>query len=386
MLVKDTAQKIRANRPTKLGMHPAVVERLVRLGVDPEERARAISLARDTARSETTPSVRASLGLTARAQAGGGEAPLALDLAPDDVRITPLLNRAALYYRNDAFIAEDVCPTEMVSERSAKYQIWGRDDDLEAPEDEIGPSGSAKEVNPTLSDDTYAVRSYALKGQVSRDTERANPSLGLRARITGNVRNRLMLRKEIRTADRFLDTGNYPSSNRRALGGTANWDGGSTADPVDDVLYAQEAITGVDVTDAVMSDIVWHGAQQNDLLKAILSSQFDNQGLLRRQDFGLYFGIPNVRITKAVKKIAAGRVRIWGSTALWLGYVDRSPGMLTFARSFRLIQGAGGFITKIIVVDDRGEDGVEYVRVAYAEDTAKVVAPTYGFLLTGAHS
>ena len=384
LLIKDTAQRIRAHRPNKNGMHPAIAERLLRLGIDPEERARSINLARDTARSDTTPSVRRSLGLSARAADGEGR--LALDLAPDDVRITPLLNRAALYYRNDAYIAEDVCPVEMTTERSARYQIWGRDDDLEAPEDEIGPTGSAKEVNPTLSDDTYAVRSYALKGMVSRDTERANPTLGYRARVTGNVRGRLMLRKEIRTADAFLNTANYPSSNRRALGGTANWDGGSAADPIDDVLYAQEQITGVDVTDMVMSDIVWHGAQQNDLIKAILASQYDNQGLLRRQDLGLYFGILNVRVTKAVKKTAAGRVRIWGSTAVWLGYVDRAPGMLTFARSFRLSQGAGGFITKVIVNDDRGEDGVEYIRVSYAEDTAKIVAPTYGFLLTGAHS
>lgn len=384
MLIKDTAQKIRANRPSRLGMHPAVVERLVRLGVDPEARARSISLASDTGRAETTPSGRQALGLQPAAL--GGAAPLALSLDPDDVRITPLLNRAALYYRNDAMIAEDVCPVEMTGERSARYQIWGRDDDLEAPEDEIGPTGSAKEVNPTLSDDSFSVRSYTLKGMVSRDTEAANPTLGLRARVAGNVRNRLMLRKEIRTADAFLNTSNYPSTNRRALGGTANWDGGSAADPIDDVLFAQESITGVDVTDMVMSDIVWHGAQQNDLIKAILASQYDNQGMLRRQDLGLYFGILNVRVTKAVKKTSAGRVRIWGSTAIWMGYVDRAQGQLTFARSFRLKQGAGGFITKIIVVEDRGEDGAEYVRVAYAEDTAKIVAPTYGFLLTGAHS
>lgn len=380
MLIKDSAQKIRANRPTSRGMHPAVVERLQRLGIDPDERARELSLSRETAR---TPPPSAPLSLHA---GSGARTPLSLSLDPDDVRVRPLLNRAALMYRNDAFIAEDVCPVEMVNERSATYQIWGRDDDLEAPEDEIGPNGSAKEVNPTLSDDSYAVRPYALKGLVSRDTELANPTLGLRARVTGNVRARLMLRKEIRVADAYLNSANYPSSNVLALGGSANWDGGSAADPIDDLLSSMEAITGVDVTDMVMSDIVWHGAQQNDLLKAILASQLNNQGLLRRQDLGLYFGIPNIRITKAVKKTSAGRVRIWGSTSVWLGYVDRAPGMLTFARSFRLTQGAGGFITKIIVVDDRGENGAEYVRVAYAEDTAKIVAPTYGFLITGAHS
>lgn len=374
MLIKDTAQKIRANRPGKTGMHPAVEARLRRLGVDPEARAIALSAAR-----ETSPG-RAPVALDTRP----GAPMLALSLDPSDVRVTPLLNRAAMYYKNDALIADDVSPVEIVPERSAQYQIWGRDDDLEGPEDEIGPNGSAKEVTPTLSSDNYSVRDYALKAPISRDTEMANPSLGLRARTTGNVTARMMLRREVRVADAFLSTGNYPSSNRLALASGAEWNGGASADPVADILGGMEAITGVDVTDAVMSDLVWHAAIQNDLLKAILASQYDNQGLLRRQDFGLYFGIPNVRITKALKKTSAGRVRIWGSSAVWLGYVDRAPGMLTFARSFRLRQGAGGFVTKILPKEDAGINGAEYVRVAYSEDSSKIVAPTYGYLITGA--
>lgn len=376
MLIKDTAQKIRANRPTKRGMHPAIEARLQRLGVDPDARARAIALAH-----ETSPTSAPSSPLDPRP----GAPSLKLSLDPNDVRVRPLLNRAALFYKNDALIADEVAPVEIVTERSAQYQIWGRDDDLEGPEDEIGPTGSAKEVNPTLSDDNYSTRDYALKGAISRDTEMANPTLGLRARVTGNVKNRMMIRREVRVADVFLATGTYPSSNRLALASGAEWNGGASADPIADLLGGQEAITGVEVTDLVMSDVMFNVAIQNDLLKAILASQYDNEGLLRRQDLGLYLGIQNVRVSKAVKRNAAGnRVRVWGDSALWMGYVDRSPGMLTFAKSFRLKQGAGGFVTKIIPKEDAGINGVEFVRVAYSEDSAKVVAPTYGYLITGA--
>ena len=58
--------------------------------------------------------------------------------------------------------------------------------------------------------------------------------------------------------------------------------------------------------------------------------------------------------------------------------------MLSFSKTFRLRQGAGGFVTKVIPNEDRGVNGVEYVRVAYSEDTAKIVAPAYGVLITGA--
>lgn len=377
MLIKDTAQKIRANRPTARGMHPAIEARLKRLGIDPGERARSIALA-----AVTSSSTRAPAAPLAGVPAGK---PLALSLDPADVRVRPLLNRAALMYNNDAFVADAVSPIELVSERSAQYQIWGRDDDLEGPEDEIGPNGSAKEVNPTLSDDNYSVRDFALKGAVSRDTELANPTLGLRARVTGNVKNRMMLRREVRVATVFLDSGNYSGDNLIALSSGFEWNGGVSADPINDMLDATEAVQGVDITDMVMSDLVWHAAVVNDDLKAILASQLNNDGLLSESVFASYFGIRRLHVSKAVKKNAAGaRVRIWGTGSIWMGYVDPAQGQLSFAKTFRLRQGAGGFVTKIIPNEDRGINGVEYVRVAYSEDSSKIVAPTYGVLITGA--
>lgn len=378
MLIKDQAQKIRANRPTARGMHPAIESRLKRLGIDPDLRARSIALAAgQTSAAPRAPSSPLTAALRGKA--------LALSLDPSDVRVRPLLNRAALMYKNDALVADLVSPVEPVTERSAQYQIWGRDDDLEGPEDEIGPNGSAKEVSPTLSDDNYSVRDYALKGGVSRDTEDANPTLGLRARVTGNVKNRMMLRREVRVADRFLDSGNYSGDNLIALGSGFQWNGGSSADPVADMLDATEAVQGVDITDMVMSDLVWHAVVVNDDLKAILASQLNNDGLLSESVFAGYFGVRRLHVSKAVKKNASGsRVRIWGTGSIWLGYVDPAQGMLSFSKTFRLRQGAGGFVTKVIPNEDRGVNGVEYVRVAYSEDTAKIVAPTYGVLITGA--
>lgn len=376
LLIKDSAQKIRANRPTARGMHPAIEERLRRLGIDPDMRARSIALAAGT--SGAAPRLP-----TSPVAAQARDKVLALSLDPGDVRVRPLLNRAALMYRNEAFVADDVCPVELVDERSAQYQIWGRDDDLETPDPEIGPEGSAKEVNPTLSDDNYSVRDFALKGAVKRDTELANPTLGLRARVSANVKNRLSLWREMAVSGVFLNTSNYSGDNLIALGSGFNWNGGVSADPVADMLDATEAVQGVDITDMVMSDLVWHAVVQNDDLKAILASQIDNQGILREGVFAGYFGVKRLRVSKANKKTSAGRVRIWGTSSIWMGYVDPSPGQLTFARTFRLRQGAGGYVTKIIPKEDAGINGVEYVRVAHSDDPCKIVAPTYGVLVTG---
>lgn len=373
--VHTSKSRERAHRPTTFGMHPEVARRLAAFGIDPEERARSVAATRGAAGRRASP-------IAVARSVGSVKADESFSLDYNDVRLTPVLNRAALAYRNDEFIADAILPVELVDERSAQYEIWGRDDGLEAPDDAIGPNGSAKEVEPTLSNDTYAVQDRALKGFTSYDTEMANPSLGVRARTVELVREKQMLRREIRGASLIMTPGNYGASNKRTLtsgGAGTNWLG-SGADPIDDMLDMMAAITGVNVTDAVMSDTVFNAARKNAALKAILASQYDNNGLLRPMDFGLYFGIPNIWINKAVKLSSGSRVRIWSEAHLWLGYVDRRPGVITFARTFRLRQGAGGFVTKTWQEMDRGVNGGEWTRVAFSDDE-KIVAPTYGAII-----
>lgn len=371
--VHTSESRVRANRPSSFGMHPEMARRLREIGVDPEQRAQEIRASRGSeARGVSTIALARSLRTPAKGEA--------FSLDPSDVMVTELLNQAGLRYRNDAFIADAVVPVQLVGERSAKYKIWGRNDALQAPDDAIGPNGSAKEVEPTLSEDNYSVQDRALKGFTSYDTEMANPALGIRARTVEMVREQQMLLREIRANALLMTAANYASTNKRTLtagGAGTNW-GGSAADPVDDMLDMIAAITGVNVTDAVMSDTVWNQARKNTALKAMVASQLSNEGLLRAIDFQTYFGIPNLWISKAVKLNSSSvRVRVWSETNLWLGYVDRRPDAITFARTFRLRQGAGGFVTKTWQDPDRGVNGGEWTRVSFSDDE-KIVAATYG--------
>ena len=390
LLVKDGAQRRRVNKPTAQGVHPAVAERLAGLGVNVEQFARETALAYGTPRASPARGARlvaaAAAGGSSRSPGGaGGGSSLALSLDPGDVRVTPLLNQAALLYEDNAYVADIVAPPQLVSERSAKYKIWDRGPFRQLIDARIGPSGSAREVSATLSEDEYAVVGRALKAFALDDTELASPSIAAGVAAVEEVMELLAVKREYDVATAFHTTGNYPGANVRALGGGANWNGGASADPVADVLYCLEQIPGR-VTHAVVSDLVWHAAQQNDDLRAILSSQLENQGLLRPMDFSLYFGIPNVIVTNADYRTDAGvRTRLWSTTGLWLGVVDERRDRRTFCRTFRLRQGAGGYVTKRWRDEDRGENGGMWVRTAYAE-TRKIVSSDYGALITGARA
>jgi hypothetical protein len=385
--IVTTETRERVNRPTKLGMHPAVAERLRSLGIDPEEHAHKIRVAHGRERAKPL-SASARVRVAAQAQgvmlnAGVPNGAIEASLDPDDVRVTPLLNQTALMYENNDYVADIVAPVQLVTEKSAKYKIWDRGPFRSLLDSRIGPNGSAKEVAPTLSEDNYSTVRRALKSFANNDTELANPTMEARAASVEEVVELHLVGREFDVATMFHTSGSYPGANVKTLttgGGGTNWKQGSGANPISDVLTLLEAIPG-EVTHTVMSDIVWHAAQQNAALKAILASQLDNKGLLRPMDFGLYFGIPNVIITKADYRDDTGaRKRLWSETNLWMGSVNPGRDRRTFCRTFRLRQGAGGWVTKTWRDEDRGTNGGDWVRTAYEEDR-KIVSSDYGAII-----
>lgn len=381
-LVKDSRQELRVNRPSKLGMNPAVEERLRSLGVDPEEHALKVHEAHRVQRKNKRATNTSTIDLTSRT---GKNVKVSLDLSldPSDVRVTPLLNQTALMYEDNDFIADIVAPVQLEVERSAKYKIWDRGPFRRLVDSRIGPNGSAIEVEATLSEDNYSMVTRALKAFANNDTDLANPSLRVRAMAVEQVMELHRIRREYDVAAMFHTTGNYPGANVKTLttgGGGTNWKQGSGAKPLSDMLTMMEAIPGV-VTHTVVSDIVWHSIQQNAALQAILASQLENKGLLRPMDFSLYFGIPNVIITKAdYRDDTDARKRLWSETNLWMGSINPGRDRRTFCRTFRLNQGAGGWVTKTWRDEDRGTNGGDWVRTGYDEDR-KIVSSDYGAVI-----
>lgn len=364
MFINTTETRMRALAPTKLGINPAIEERMRAFGLDPAELANRVSLSRNS-----------------RAARERSRLALAL-LSPSDVTTAEPMAQAAMMFESNSYIADEVCPIQRVSDRTGIYYKYDRDQARSLIETRVGPMSKSKEISPDISTGTYLVEDHSLQDVVAAVTDNANPSLRLRASAAVRIADRLAMMREYRVSTLLGTAANYAAANQFPLGGAYKWNGGGSADPVKDMLAAIEAMR-VDCTHAVMSDIVWHAAQQNSAIKTILASQFDNKGLLRTQDFGLYFGIPNVMITKAEYENSAGaRKRIWSEADLVLLNVNDAPDARTFARTFRLNQGAGGFVASSWIDPEMGPSGTHKAKISHADDEA-IIASDYGAIITG---
>jgi hypothetical protein len=354
--------RIRAQAPTKFGFHPHVEERLRAFGMDPEEFAKQFGESR-----------RAELARKRK---------LALALTPGDITVAGPVAQAAMMYESNSYVADAVCNVQLVTNRTGTYFLYKRDQQRSLIETRVAPQAKSKEITPEMTSATYLVEDHSLQDVVPGVTDAANPSLRLRARGAERVTDRLLLMREYRVATLMNTTANFAAANVFALGAAYKWNGGASADPIKDVLGALEVVRG-NVNTAIMSDIVWHAVQQNASIKAILASQFNNQGLLRTADFGLYFGIPNVIITKAEYEDSTGaRKRIWSESNMQLLNVNDMEDERTFARTFRWRQGAGGFVATGWWDPERGPNGAWIEKVTHA-DTEVVIANDYGAIITG---
>lgn len=358
-----TESRLRAQAPTQFGFHPQVEERLRAFGTDPEEFAQQFRNNR-------------------RAAELARKRKLALALVPGDVTVAGPVAQAAMMYENNAYVADAVCNVQLMANRTGVYYLYKRDQQRSLIDTRVAPQAKSKEISPETASATYLVEDHSLQDVVPGVTDAANPSLRLRARGAERVTERLMLMREFRVSTLMNTTANYAAANVFSLGPTYKWNGGASADPIKDVLSALEVVRG-NVNVAIMSDIVWHAVQQNAVIKAILASQFNNQGLLRTADFGLYFGIPNVIITKAEYEDATGaRKRLWSEANMQLLNVSAVEDERTFARTFRWRQGAGGFVTSGWWDPERGPNGAWLEKVSHA-DTEVVIANDYGAIITG---
>ncbi len=392
LLIKDEAQFVRANRANSFGMHPEIARRYRERGIDPEALAQQIRVqAHGRGADQPVRGGVVRLGDRSAFSATGAAARLArmpgrameFNYDPSDETIVALLNQAAYTWKNPQLIGTEVCPLQVEDLRSGQYYTFDRTSRRQAIDDKVGTEAPPKRVSRTFSPGQYAVIDRALEGSVNRLAAAVNPKLANMAAETEFTMDVLMLQQEIRISSLLHNTGAYPGANVRALGAGYQWNGGGSANPVTDILYCMEQILAP-VTDLVFSDLTWHAAQENAQLRAIVASRLlSNEGLLTPMDLSLFFGIPNMWVSKVVYEDAAGVHRVWNENDVWMGVVNAVRDELTFARVFRFKQGAGGMIVRPYFDPKQGMHGGDVVVVGHSS-TEVTVAQDFGCVITGA--
>ena len=371
MLIKDAAQRRRTNAPTTFGMNPFAAERLQSFGVDPRDFAEAQRAQARTEGRRRVPQQPAS--------------PVVSELSIDyrDVTTRVILQQAALGAYEVDFIAEEVAPSAFVDQMKGTIILEDSTEERREVEDTASSRGQASEAPSAVLTVNYNCLERQVEDHQSRSDADKAPMLMTMTRLVEKTSRKAKRQHEIRVMRKLTATASYNANNRRALGGTANWNGGSAADPFADMQFCLAALYAPP-THAVMSLEAWQAAQINDDLRAVLASQINNAGTLRREDFAAYWGIPNV-IVDEQRYTALGATtqsRLYPAATIAILHVSANPEMRTFVRNFMMRGGAGGFTVLPWYEEKVGPKGSDFAKVSYSNDLAGV-DDTYGAIITG---
>ncbi len=371
-LIKDDAQFARAMAPNRFGMNPAAAERLKSFGVDPQDLAAGI-----VERHEQTSRVR-------RFPVDHAVKPTReFSIDHTDVTQRELLQRAALEAYETGFIAEQVAPSEFVDQQKGMIVLEDSTEERREVTD-LGSGKSAPEMlQSAVSTVNFTCVARALQDFQVRHDAGIAPMFASMSRLVDKTSRKAKRQHEIRVKTALMTSTNYASANRLANSTNENWNGGSDATPVQDMLGVRAAMYAP-ATHAVMSLEMWQAAQQNDELRGIVASRPSNGGLLSPMEFGLFFGIPNVIIDQQryTAQGAATQSRLYDSDKIALLHVSASPSSRTFLRNYMLRQGSNGFVVLSWFAPAFGNKGADFAKVAHDQHLV-VVDSTYGGFLSG---
>lgn len=413
-------QKRAKHAPNAFGMHPEAARVLAMRGIDPAELAQRIGAVGQSAHIETGALSGFSLGqeFSARPPAGvpaarlPGLAALAQDprlvtfmkglaeqpvteirskfkavfgLDPGDTIVEELLLQSALDWRNYSTLHSRVCPVQVEALQAGTYYVYDRAGQRQVVDSRVGADGKTKVVSRRVSSANYTTQLRALSGAVNRVSQALAPGLNKLSSETEFVQDMHDREMELEVADALCNTSNYTGSNLITLGGTAKWNDGSAADPVQDVLDIILAIPA-DVNHCVFSDLCWSAAQVNSMLQAVLFGRLRaTDGILSPAEFAQFFGIANVWISKHLVERTAGTVtRTWSESGAYFAHIDPRRDMLTHARRFRArLPGGPQGIHVRTWFDPSTPMGSDMVTVTRQDSAVHFVGSDFGGFIAG---
>ncbi len=375
MLIKDTQQQQRAARPNSDGMWGFAAEILQQHGIDPRAHAERIAA-----------SFRARSTIAGRRMVPVGPAREGLQnfsLDHNDVTQREVLQQTALEAVNPDFIAEEIAPTQLVTQKKGVVYLDDQVEDRREVADHASSRGKSTEVNEAVIEVNIDLQPRSIEGYQTRRDAALAPMLANFARVVDKTSRKAKLQHELRVKTAVMTATNYAAANRRALSAGFNWNGGASADPLADMQACLAAILGPP-THAVMSLEAWQAVQQNEFLQGVLSGYTGNSGFMRVQDFAMFFGIANVHVDEQryTAQGASSLSRMYDADKLAILSVNPSPDARTFVRNYMFRQGANGFVTLTWFDPREGSHGTDFVKVSYENDL-QIPDNTYGAIITG---
>jgi len=246
-----------------------------------------------------------------------------------DVHIDGLLTNVAVEYKNTNFIARSLFPKCPVAKPSDKYAIFGKGEFRVEANIIRAPGDTSREVDFTLSTDSFSCKSYAEKIALPDEVVRAadNP-INPRVRFTNKLMRKMLLDEEYRLAA-MAQSGTYMTQNV-TLAGVNQWSDKVNSDPEANVETGKAAVlvaTGILPNTMAMGYQVWQQLKMHPDLRDVI--KYSQKGILTEELAAEFFGVDRVIVGKCLYETAKeGQTSVlsyvWGKTVI-LAYVEPNP-------------------------------------------------------------
>lgn len=295
------------------------------------------------------------------------------------------LSNFATSYDPEGFVADIVSPIVPVEKLSDVYTKRSRRDVNRVPDDLAGPRSALNEVSYDLSTGSYSCKERGLKEVVTGSYAiNADAPIDPFQAATMNIKNKLMLNREVRVATLLQTSSNYSSSN--VIAAASTWaTGGST--PITNINAAKRAIPragGGSKLVAVCSTPLFDTLKQH---ADILALKGTTDGMATEEEIAKYFGFAQLVVSDVTKDTAndgqtASYSYVWSSSYFVIIRVPTvivGPDITAFSVTFRQ---KSGFVSRKWRDENLGLDGADWVSLGMRDDEV-VPQNDMGAIITG---
>lgn len=308
------------------------------------------------------------------------------DTQPRDAHLNQFVRGLLIGHRPVGMIAEDVLPVVPVNKETDTYPIISKDDWLRRPDTRRSQNEAAKQVNFSVSSDTYQAVNYALGTRVSYELQdNADPPYAPLRDAGTFLIDQLMLDYEIRTQSTV--TAGVGSS--VALTGGDAFSDFANSDPLEQVRIGREAIRST--TGRIPNTLICP-EQTLQVLKNhpdLIRAAFPGAGVggqVGAAQLASVFDIPRVLVPSTIyntarEDVAGTYTDVWSTSMTLLHVAPPALFSTTYGSSFRWGGpkiGTGGPGNFNVFTKEDTERSSTGMWTGYYQDE-KIIAPELGY-------
>jgi len=306
------------------------------------------------------------------------------------MHIDKMLSEFALNYKPEGFIADMIFPTVNVQKQSDMYATFNRGDIYRGENDKRAAGTEAKQIHLNIGSDTYYAPNYALKYPVTiEDKVNADP-IFIQSLINARaefIMDKLLINMEKRVANLVTSGANVGSYTAVASGwGGAGDPLGNLNAAIDNVHYSN----GLMPNKIVMGVEAWKSFRRDSTVRNLIFGNNNGGGYPNVAQAAALLDVDQVLIGGAFQNTneegqSESLSSIWADNVLVM-YAPPSPSIERPSLGYNLRWAAAGLPNMQAERHPfNSRTKSEEVEIGYYQ-AEKLVAPSYGFLLTAVNS